>query len=475
MRIGPQPGKQELFLSTPADIAIYGGRRGGGKSVGILLDPIRHKDNPGFRAVYFRRTTKDLTKGGGLWDTSYKFFPHLDGRPRQQPNLDWTFPSGAQLQFSHLEREADKENHRGNQYAVIYFDELPQFTETQFLFMLSCNRSTCGVRPYVRATCNPRPGWVKKLIRWWLDDEGRFAREDRAGVLRWFVRARGGEMKEDGNRAEPDEMVFANSIDELRELAPKHFVDGNGGPLAPQTVALSLTFIPAKLEDNPLLMEADPGYRAKMAMQQLVDRARDMDGDWLIREAAGNMFRGAWFPIVDHVEPYVRIVRFWDLAGSKRRRSDFLAGTKMAVHEDGTYTILDIRNEQLTPLGVETALKGTAVGDRVETEVHIEQETGASGELLIDGYSRKELRGFSVTGHTVRNKGSKVDRARPLSSSAEKGHVKLLRGDWNEPFVEQAEAFPDGDHDDMIDSTSGAHSALQDEEVVVASGRMGRR
>lgn len=462
-KLGAQPGKQSAFLSSSADITIYGGARGGGKSYGLLLEPMRHVKNAGFRAVFFRKTTQDLTKAGGLWDTSHQLYGHVGGRPRMQPNLDWTFPSGAQFKFNHLERASDVEDHRGAQYAYIGIDELPQFSEEQFWFLMSCNRSTCGVRPYVRATCNPQPGWVKDLIAWWLDDDGRFAREDRAGVVRHFVRGEDGVLR------------WADDPEDLRAVVPEQFVDKDGNHLATRSVAMSLTFIPAKLEDNVALTSADPMYRAKLANMQLVDKKRFLEGDWAIRESAGNMFRSQWFPIVDVVRPYIRIIRYWDLAGSKRRRSDFTAGAKFADHGDGTFTIVDIRNEKLTPKGVEDLLSGTAHEDGVEVEVHLEQETGASGELLIDQYARGCLKGFVVEGHSVRNQGTKVDRAKPLSSAAEHGYVSLLRAPWNRVLLDQAEQFPEGDHDDMVDAASGAHSAIQDGGFAFASGSMGGR
>ena len=51
--IRPQAGPQEQFLSSPADIVIYGGGAGGGKTWGLLLEPLRHVSNPQFGAVFF--------------------------------------------------------------------------------------------------------------------------------------------------------------------------------------------------------------------------------------------------------------------------------------------------------------------------------------------------------------------------------------------------------------------------------------
>ena len=75
--IRPQPGPQEAFLSSPADIAIYGGAAGGGKTWSILVEPLRHIGKKGFGAVIFRKNLTQVTNEGGLWDKTFDLSPAL--------------------------------------------------------------------------------------------------------------------------------------------------------------------------------------------------------------------------------------------------------------------------------------------------------------------------------------------------------------------------------------------------------------
>ena len=100
-----------------------------------------------------------------------EIFPSINGTPRSH-ELDWNFPKGSRVKFSHLEHEKDVLDHQGAEYPLILFDELTHFTKKQFLYLLSRNRSTSGIRPYVRATCNPDPfSWVLELVEWWINPE----------------------------------------------------------------------------------------------------------------------------------------------------------------------------------------------------------------------------------------------------------------------------------------------------------------
>ncbi len=262
MEIRPQPGPQTVALTSKADILIYGGQAGGGKTWLLCADPLRRIHNPGFRGVIFRRTYPQIMGGGGIWEEANELYRPLEGHMREGADLDATFPSGANIRFRQLQYEKTKYEYQGHQYAYIAFDELTHFTETQFFYLLSRNRSTCGVRPYVRASCNPDArSWVAQFIAWWINEEG-YPIPERSGVLRYFV------------RLEDDSLAWGDSKQELQSQYP-HIRD-----------ILSVTFVPASLDDNKILMQKDPGYKAKLMSMPRIERMRLLGGNWRVSEGA---------------------------------------------------------------------------------------------------------------------------------------------------------------------------------------------
>jgi len=140
IELRPQPGPQEKFLTSAADCAIYGGAAGSGKSFALLLEPLYHAGNGRFRAAIFRRTVPQIRLQGGLWDTSEQIYALL-GAVANQSSLEWKFRSGARLKMSGLEHESDVYGWQGAQIPLLMFDELTQFTVTQFWYLLSRCRS----------------------------------------------------------------------------------------------------------------------------------------------------------------------------------------------------------------------------------------------------------------------------------------------------------------------------------------------
>lgn len=459
----PQDGPQTEFASCEADICIFGGGAGGGKSTGLLYEPVKWTGHPlvhGFKGILLRRTSPQLFGSGGLWDESQELYRACGGRPRAMPYLDWTFEAASgeigdrhRIEFGHLVREDTVYDHQGLQYAYVGFDELTHFTEHQFWYMVSRLRSTSGVKPYVRATCNPDPdSFVADLIAWWIGPDG-YAIPERSGRLRWVVRRDGkNEWYDTEAEAEaavrwfvflPTQMgagesatLFAEEVDTSEKIeARRRAASGTPTRAARAATAehwfatkaeaeafaaeyndpdifaqadvqpLSVTFILARLRDNAILSTKDPSYRGKLTAMGRVDRERLLGdetrgGNWSVRESAGMFFRRDDFVRADAPpSPISRTVRAWDKGASEPTRQhpdpDPTRGVRVSLCEGGEIWIDALETAQVRPVDVLKRLRSTAESDGVGVAVAIWQDTGGAGKTDAD-LTVDALTGFVV-------------------------------------------------------------------------------
>ena len=437
LKFTPQEGPQERFVSCSADIAFYGGAAGGGKSYALLLDASRDVSNPKYGAVIFRRTTKQVTSEGGLWDTASTVYSLVGAKPNQSA-LTFTFPPGGRVGFAHMEYEKNRFDWQGSQIVYLGFDELTHFTWAQFSYMLSRNRSTSGVDTKIRATLNPDPDhFARKWVDWYLDSDG-YAVPDRSGVIRWLI-------------VVDDAAVFADTKQELIDEYPN-------------SLPLSFTFIASSIEDNLILLNLDPKYLANLDALPRVERERLKKGNWNIRPSAGSYFKRSEFEIVD-VLPTGKItktVRAWDLAGTEKRKEaddpDWTAGVKMSVI-DKVYYVEHVERFRVDASKVMSGIKNIASSDGFGIPVLVPQDPGQAGKTQVRAYVQ-DFAGYTIKTNPV--SGSKTVRATPFSSQVQGGNVKLLRGPWNDAYLSELESF-DGagaGHDDQVDASSDAFNEL---------------
>jgi hypothetical protein len=228
---------------------LYGGAAGGGKSFGLLADPLRYFSNKNFNGLILRRTNDELRelvwKSRELYPLAYK------GAVWQEKKSQWVFPSGAKLWMTYLEREEDVLRYQGQAFTYIAFDELTQHaTPFAWNYMRSRLRTTDPDLPlFMRATTNPGgPGhaWVKKM----------------------FV-----------DPAPAGKPFAATDIDTGEVMSyPDHHAK-SGQPL------FSRRFIPATLKDNPHLFD-DGSYEANLLSLPEMQRRQLLDGDWAVAEGA---------------------------------------------------------------------------------------------------------------------------------------------------------------------------------------------
>lgn len=443
--LAPQAGPQESFLATEADVAIYGGAAGGGKSWALVFEAGRHHRRPGYAGIIFRRYHTDVTGGGSIWELARGLYRSMGARTRESPMLDARWAKGGSIEFGHLQHEDTVYRHQGREYAFIGFDELTHFTESQFWYMQSRNRSTSGVRPYVRATTNPdKRSWVRMLLDWWIGADG-FPIAERSGVLRYFVRV-------DGQLhwgATPEEATWGTGLE----------------PWA----ARSLTFIPARLDDNKILTRADPQYRAILMSLPEVERERLLAGNWDVQVKRGDYFpRDAWRIIDRHDAPkdIAWTIRAWDKAASiptaKNPDPDWTAGALVSGTLRGDLVVWDLVRFRGLPHEVKDRILEVAKADTPAIPIGVFQDPGQAGKVDV-AEMLAALRGFNVMSATpVRGQASeradlghpdpKITALGPLSSDVRHGRVLLVRAPWVDALLLEGEEFPGGRHDDQLDA-----------------------
>lgn len=435
----PQPGPQTEFLSTEADICLYGGSAGSGKTLGLLLDFAQPQflSNPGYKAVIFRRTYPEVRNEGGLWDESASLYPAIAGTPNTT-YLRWQFPTGSTIRFAHLQHEKDVYSWQGGQVTRVGFDEVTHFTKYQFFYILSRMRTMTGIKPQIRATCNPdAESWLAEFIDWWIDSQG-FPYPDRSGVLRYFIR-------------KGEDIFWADSEEELCDRFPG---------CRPK----SFTFIAAKITDNPILLEKDPDYLANLEAQHPVDVARLLHGNWRVKPESGKVFNRSWFKVVDELPAGIQLLRFWDMAATPEelnKNAFYTAGLLLGYHK-GVYYVAHLIAEQLGPTEGDDLIINTASQDGRKVILRWELEGGSSGKK-VDAYLRSRLLGFNALG--VKPDTNKLARSKPAATEAARDNIKILRGSWNNTFLDSVHAF-DGTRKplitDVVDALSGAFNELSE-------------
>jgi len=270
--VGPQEGRQTLLITCPANEILYGGARGGGKSYGALLDFENHARTwgPHARGILFRQTYPELED---LMAKADEIYPLIGARWFASKRI-WRMPDGGWLKLRYLEKERDALRYQGHEYTWCGIDEAGNYATPGAIDTLKATlRSAHGVRKRLYLSANP------------------------GGVGHNWLKAR---------YIDPGPPMHI-----MREVSP---ITGQ---------LWTRAYIPAKVQDNILLMQNDPGY-----IDNIVAACKGkewllkawLEGSWDI--VAGGICDDLWDRATHVVRPFPipstwRIDRSFDYGSSK--------------------------------------------------------------------------------------------------------------------------------------------------------------
>ena len=390
--------KQAEFLACGAFEALFGGAAGPGKSSGILMAALLPIATPRYAGLLLRRTYADLSLPGAIMDRAGDWWGGTDAKWNDKTKT-WAFPSSASITFGYLQTERDKYRYQGSELQFIGFDELTQFMETMYRYLISRARRAKGVAvsPRIRSTSNP------------------------GGIGHAWVRAR--------------------------------FID--------DATRGARTFVPARLEDNPYLDAAE--YERSLAELDPITRAQLRTGDWDVRPAGGLFDRADFVVLDAPPTDVIARVTRWDFAATEAADgtdTDATVGVDMCLTAGGMYVIENVDRSWKGPAGVEARVRAIAHGHGPAVTVVVPQDPGQAGKAQVAHYKTNVLPGYDVRG--IVETGSKLVRARPLSAAVSNGKVAVVRAPWNPAFFDEMEGFSgaEGGRDDQVDAASGAYQHL---------------
>lgn len=273
-------------------------------TVTMLTKPLYDIDNKHFNGIIFRKNKDDFEN---IVNESIRWFDSLGKYNKSKDDMTWNFKSSAKLKLSTYDMPyADFDTkYRGQQFAYIGIDELPQMPFEYFKFLMTCSRNTIGVRSQILGTCNPDPlSWLRVFLDWWIGKEDTvysdgqrhpelkgFIIPERDGVIRYCY------MPDDS----VDNIVWGNTPDEVYEQC-RETIDAAWDDTLEQFgydkksfAVKSVTFVKANLYDNKELLKKDPAYIANLLNQPIEVRMREFDGNWDIIKISDDIIKAYHF------------------------------------------------------------------------------------------------------------------------------------------------------------------------------------
>lgn len=460
---GAPDGWQRHMVIALKDVheVLCAGTVGSGKTDPGVMMPVIYRDyrrSAHFKGLVLRHNGNDLDKEIYQRVTREDMYPRYAGGGLNETTGVYRFRSGGRVIFGHTKNIRSLQ---GGEYQYVWFDELTHWeTPEDYIYVCASRlRSSVGLPIRVRAGTNPGgPGqeWVR--ARWgpWLagdylskaaDGTDRYPGAESLRRLGFVPR-----VGPDGRpRAPVDSGVVLWYVTDKDTGRSEWAREGT-------PTALSRTCLRTTTADNRALASADPMYEVRSrelaALRGGALAAQLRQDDWDMRDSTDEFFSRAWFDVVTVVPPLVGVIRRWDFAWTVRGRSDWTVGVKFGWTADGHYYVLNVVRLKGRPEEVFKTMLTTAQGDGRAVPVVIPMD-GTASHVVYDAVVR-QLAGYQVVG--VREHGKKEVRIGALKSQATAKRLHLVQGVWNEPYLDEVQAYR-GDGlrpDDQLDATAGA-------------------
>ena len=312
---------------------LFGGAAGGGKSDAMLMAALQYVDVPGYSALILRRTYPQLAQEGGLIPRSHDWLSNSGAKWNEQKK-SWTFPSGAVLAFGHMAYETTKYDYQSGEYQFIGFEELTQYTETQYRYMHSRTRRLEGSEVPIRVYATSNPGGVgHEWVRSYFIDGSAPGRCFIASAL--------------CDNPSLDTSAYIASLSNLDRVTREQLLNG----------------------DWTVRQEGAMFHREWF---EIVDAAPAQAARVRYWDEAGTELKPGTDP-------------------------DFTSGARCAF-ADGVLYVEDMQHVRSTTMNVDKLIKQTAELDGLSIPVRSEQEPGSSGKARVDHIRRFILPGWNYDG-----------------------------------------------------------------------------
>lgn len=463
----PKGQRQHDFMWSSADITVFGGAAGSGKSHIGICRFVQFLQEPEYIGYVVRKTAASLK--GGLFEVAKKIFKHVEPKVKINLNeMSFTFPSGCRIYFKGLDGQASMDYFQGQEISGLMIDEATHVTFDEVSWVLTRMRTRSSIKPTAWLTCNPDPdSFLLDWIDWYLYPKKTYVTEgditydvggrpdpEKNGVVRYYYVIDG-------------KYVWNTDKDELMETYKDSIEDGQ--------IPMSLRFIGATYKDNPMLSLK---YVSDLLNKTRIEKERLVFGSWYARPEGAGFWSNEWCrklesfpPDDDPDDEIIKRVRCWDLAYTEPHEGnsdpDYTVGVLMAQSKKGYYIVEHVVRQQLSVGKLYKYIADVALKDCDMYGVipQILPEDPASGKATF-AFAREYLMSSGVpavskvSGSNQRNK---VERFKNFAAASENQAVYIMKAEWNDVYFTELEAF-DGTrnvrHDDMVDATSDAFNTL---------------